>query len=72
MANKDEYQRRLKAALKELAAARAALLPVPADGDKAPFTFSDEMADKLLSTIITVMDYHNVVDHINLNTEVHV
>ncbi|MCB5226223.1 hypothetical protein JAO78_005275 [Alishewanella sp. 16-MA] len=70
MANKDEYQRRLRAAMAELTAAHVALLQV--DGDKAKFTFADVMADKLLDIDHSLQHYHNVVDQISLDTEVHV
>lgn len=70
MANKDEYQRRVKAAMVEMAAASVALLQ--GDGDKAMFTFADVMADKLLATEQSLQHYHNVVDQISLDTKVHV
>lgn len=48
MANKDLFITKMRAAITEVAAARAALQPVPADGDKAPFTAADLLADELL------------------------
>ncbi|WP_423186796.1 hypothetical protein ACO1PK_00855 [Alishewanella sp. d11] len=47
MANKDLYIAKMRAALTEVDAARAALQPVPADGDKAPFTVADQLLDEL-------------------------
>lgn len=48
MANKELYIAKMRAALTEMAAARTALQPEPADGDKAPFTLADQLADELL------------------------
>lgn len=49
MANKDRYIKHIKAAQEEIAAARAALQPEPADGDKAVFTVADLVSGKLIA-----------------------
>jgi len=49
VANKDKYIKHVKAAQAEIAAARAALQPEPADGDKATFTVADLVSGKLIA-----------------------
>lgn len=49
MANREKYITHIKAAQAEITAARAALQPEPADGDKPVFTVADLVSGKLIA-----------------------
>ena len=48
MADKDLYIAKMKAVLTEVAAAKTALRPEPADGDKPLFSVADQLVDELM------------------------
>lgn len=70
MANRDLYIAKMRAAIVEVAAARAALQPVPADGDKPPFTLADQLADYLVEIDYKLNGYTRIAELNDLDMEI--
>lgn len=70
MANKDQFIKHIKAALDEVASAKAALQPMPADGDKPPFTLADQLADYLIDIDYKLSGYVRIAELNDLDMEI--
>ena len=70
MPNKDLFLHHMKQAAAEIAAARSALKAGAEDGDKPPFTLSDQIDNWLIELDYRIVCYSRVADLNSLDMEV--